>query len=105
LSAWQAKRKDQVPSQWFVKIAQKYGVSVDWLVSGVAPPEPQKTGPCSQCTELIRQLTVVNDRLYQASERERALLIENRELQAKISELQYRLSLFADSAESKGNTA
>ena len=33
-SVSQAKKKKLIPAQWFIDISQKYGVSVDWLISG-----------------------------------------------------------------------
>lgn len=33
-SVSQAKKKQQIPAQWFIDVANSYGVSVDWLISG-----------------------------------------------------------------------
>lgn len=34
-SVSQAKKKQQIPAQWFIDVANTYGVSVDWLISGL----------------------------------------------------------------------
>ena len=102
-SVWQAKQKDRVPAQWFPKISIKYGVSVDWLISGRESEAGQQN--CQRCMELLTKLV-------QVQERENALLKENKaqekeigELKAKNAALEDRLSLFADSAADVRNTA
>lgn len=90
-----AKVRGKIPDKWFVTISTRYGVSLEWLVSGTGPRsvEPQThTGNCPQCAELQKQLTVANERLYQASERERELLRENGELKTENIALKNKLA-------------
>ena len=58
-SVSQAKKKDSIPAQWFVRVALKYGVSVDWLVAGHGPM-PQQTvetkDGCARCMRLEKEL-------------------------------------------------
>ena len=107
-SVHQAKKKDLVPTTWFVKISLKYGVPMDWLVSGGelkdAIRDPQNAPLlCSNCVELYKKIDGVRERLEIAHEREIVLLKENNGLKAKNAELESRLSLFANSA--NANTA
>ncbi|MCA1946032.1 MAG: helix-turn-helix domain containing protein, partial [Desulfovibrio sp.] len=32
-----AKRRDSVPSDWYLKLFEKYGLNPDWLKSGLGP--------------------------------------------------------------------
>ena len=89
-----ARRRGSIPHKWFVAISTRYGVNLEWLVSGTGPRsvELSHTGTCPQCAELQKQLTVANERLYQASERERELLKENGELKAENVALKNKLA-------------
>ena len=94
-SVSQAKKKGSIPAQWFVCIALKYGVSLDWLVSGREAGHGAANTACPRCVELYEKLIVVQ-------ERENAILQENGELktahmalQTENTALKSRLSLFA----------
>jgi transcriptional regulator with XRE-family HTH domain len=95
-------------SDTVAEICRILRVEPAWLLLGIEPmknlegrEETQKqaltTTICPHCMELYAKLV-------QAQEREIELLKENRMMEAKISALEYKLSLFADSAESKENT-
>ena len=80
-----------------------FKVDTDWLLFGnteasLIPDNPSEAAMaepvsgCSQCRELLRQLGVANERVYQTHEREMALLKENNELEkAKDLEEKYTL--------------
>jgi hypothetical protein len=103
-----AKRKGRVPNAWVIKISYNYGVSLDWLLYGREPIHSdqkeieiklaEEEVLCSNCIKLLQQL-------LQAKEREIELLNKNSVLKDEIHTLQHQLSLFANSAESKENTA
>jgi hypothetical protein len=40
-----AKKKKQIPSSWLIQVAQDKGVSLDWLVFGVAPANRTASTP------------------------------------------------------------
>lgn len=69
-------------SSFLQKLGSKFGVSLDWLVFGLGEKslsdknEHNTAVLCSNCSELIILLKSANDRLYQATERERELLKE-----------------------------
>jgi len=74
-SVSQAKKKGSIPAQWFVCIALKYGVSLDWLVSGREAVHGANLASCPRCVELYEKLVSVQ-------ERENSILKENGELKA-----------------------
>lgn len=83
-----AKVRGKIPDKWFVAISTKYGVNLEWLVSGAGQrdvSQPVQTGACQQCAELQRQLTIANERLYEA-------MRENGNLKEKIGTLQAELA-------------
>jgi len=41
-SVSQAKKKDHIPPQWFAKISQSYGVTLDWLLHGHEASSPSR---------------------------------------------------------------
>ena len=108
----EARRKRKIPPAWAITLAEKYQVSLDWLLFG---RDPARTGEsagegapaaaftsatCGQCRELLQQnrellqqLGVANERAYQAGEREKMLLKENAAFQAEAKDLKTRLSL------------
>ena len=77
-SVSQAKKKGGIPAQWFVCIALKYGVSLDWLVSGREAVHETTNTACPRCVELYEKLILVQ-------ERENTLLKENGELKSRLS--------------------
>jgi len=90
-SVSQAKKKGSIPAQWFVCIALKYDVSLDWLVSGREAVHGATLTACPRCVELYEKLVLVQ-------ERENVILKENGELktisvalQTEINELKKRL--------------
>ena len=110
----EARRKQKIPPAWTITLADKYQVSLDWLFFGHAPvrsedsgsagegvpPAACTTAACGQCRELLhqnrellQQLGIANERVYQAGEREMMLLKENAALQAEAKDLKTRLSL------------
>ncbi|MDR3363195.1 MAG: helix-turn-helix domain containing protein [Desulfovibrio sp.] len=98
-----ALKKKQIPLSWFYKISTKLNIPLEWLLNGQEPLQAEREKPtqqeyCSNCIELYKKLVL-------SQERELALTNENNELQGKITALEYRLSLFANGADSKGNTA
>jgi hypothetical protein len=77
-SVSQAKKKGGIPAQWFVCIALKHGVSLDWLVSGRETAHEAGNSACPRCVALYEKLIAVQ-------ERENALLKENGELRSRLS--------------------
>lgn len=76
---------------FLLSLNKKFGISLDWLILGFgdqyvgqANNEESLLPACRQCGELMSRLNTVNDRLYQATERERELLKENSELRAEL---------------------
>lgn len=88
------ERGESKPDISFLEIiSSKFDVSLDWLILGAGEINlSRKTGAkqsavavttCAKCGELMSRLNVANDRLYEATERERELLKENSELRAE----------------------
>jgi len=81
-----------------------FKVDTDWLLFGdtEAKPTPgnvhetaiaEPSSGCSQCRELLRQLGVANERVYQIHEREMTLLKENIEREKATRDLEEKNDL------------
>ena len=87
--------RGKIPNKWLVLISTKYGVNLEWLVSGTGPRDAAQSaqvGSCQQCLEFQRQLAVANERLYEA-------MRENGDLKESVGKLR------AELAESKNKLA
>lgn len=85
-----AKVRGKIPHKWFVAISTKYGVNLEWLVSGTGPrdagqPVIQQAGACPQCAELQKLLNIANERLYEA-------MRENGDLKEVVGKLKAELA-------------
>lgn len=47
------KKENKFPADWAFKVAQRYGLSTDWIMTGEGP---QKPGQGSDDTEIVKQL-------------------------------------------------
>ena len=118
-AVYEAKKKVTIPPKWIITVAQQYDVSADWLLSGrgamrqgeesvqqgtasVAPAAAHTA--CPQCLELYAKLETANERLYQASERERALLLENSQLKEEIGKIHEELAVLKNTLPDEDET-
>jgi len=81
-----------------------FKVDTDWLLFGATGAKPipgnipetaiaEPVSGCSLCRELLRQLGVANERVYQIHEREMTLLKENIELEKNTRDLEEKNDL------------
>ena len=53
-----AKRRDSVPGDWYMKLFERFGLNPDWLKYGVEPAEPRRIPiPRPETTNAQRQKT------------------------------------------------
>ena len=97
-SVSQTKQKRHIPPRWFLKIALKYGVSVDWLMTGrdfvMSGADIGDKGDSARCIKLEKEL----ERERESSRRKDAAILdglkkleENGELRLKNMKLQMEL--------------
>jgi len=89
---YNARRRGNIPHKWFVTISTRYGVNLEWLVSGTGTRnvgQQSTPGTCLQCAELQRQLAVAHERTYKAGEETKALLKENSDMKVLLKENAY----------------
>jgi hypothetical protein len=105
-----AKRKGKVPDGWPVKVSQYSGISLDWLVHGDNQMKPEgsieRRGGEGVLTKTgITAITDIYAQLVGSQQHEIELLREKiTVLQKENADLKYRLSLFNEGTETKGNT-
>jgi len=106
-SVSEGRRKNKIPPAWAIVIAEKYQVSLDWLLLGRQAEQGQQPAPeqgqphaatteptaaCSMCREMLRQLGIANElaleatkRATEATEKGKELLEQKWELQGEIA--------------------
>ena len=106
----------QPTADFLENVCKKLSISPQWLLLGSGPIKPgelnsseqgapsavERGAACGQCRELLhqnrellKQLGVANERVYQAGEREKMLLKENAALQAENKDPKIRRSISA----------